>query len=247
MRRSRLSGFVLTAIAFPLCAGLGRATTIQTEGAGSAVTSIDRTATFDSLTSSNAVNLDTYQEGGLAITTASTSWGEDPALAPMDPFHGANGADRAFYATSNGSDTWVTIRTTDARKIFGIEFLYGNTWTTGDIFGPYPWGNHDAVLEWQTLDQNDNVISSGTVGGGPLLEMGTVVGFSDPNGFTSLQVQSTMPGQTIQALALDDLNVQLNPVPEPSSLGLIGGSLGVLVLGRRSRRSPVREVFGAGR
>jgi hypothetical protein len=236
MRGSRLLGFVVTGIAFQLCAGPGQATTIQTEGAGSAVTSIDRSATFDSLTSNNAVNLDTYQEGALSITTASTSWGEDPALAPMDPFHGANGADRAFYATANGSDTWVTIRTTDAQKIFGIELMYGNTWTTGDIYGQYPWGNHDAILEWQTLDQNDNVISSGSVGGGPLLEMGTIVGFYDPDGFTSLQVQSTLPNQSVQALALDNLNVQLQAVPEPSALLLLGTSMGVLGIGRWSRR-----------
>ncbi len=236
MRGPRLTGFAATWIAFQLCAGAGHATTIQTEGAGSAVTSIDRSASFDSLTSSNAVNLDTYQEGGLSITTASTSWGEDPTLATLDPFHGANGSDRAFYAMANGSDTWVTIATTDAQKIFGVEFMYGNTWTTGDIYGPYPWGNHDAILEWQTLDQNGNVISSGTVGGGPLLEMGTIVGFYDPSGFTSLQVQATLPNQTVQALALDNLKVQLQPVPEPSTLLLLGLSAGFLGIGRGSRR-----------
>jgi len=236
MRGPRLTGFAVAWIAFQLCAGAGHATTIQTEGAGSAVTSVDRSATFDSLTSSNAVNLDTYQEGGLSITTASTSWGEDPTLATLDPFHGANGADRAFYAMANGSDTWVTIATTDAQKIFGVEFMYGNTWTTGDIYGPYPWGNHDAILEWQTLDQNGNVISSGSVGGGPLLEMGTIVGFYDPNGFTSLQVQATLPNQTVQALALDNLKVQLQPVPEPSTLWLLGLGAGFLGIGRWSRR-----------
>lgn len=236
MSGSRLCGSAASALALLAFAGTGQAATIQTEGAGSAVTSIDRSASFDSLTSSNAVNLDTYQENGLAITTASTSWGEDPALAPMDPFHGANGSDRAFYAMANGSDTWVTIAATDAQTLFGVEFMYGNTWTTGDIYGPYPWGNHDAVLAWQTLDANDNVISSGSVGGGPLLEMGTIVGFYDPDGFASLQVQATMPNQTIQALALDNLNVQLQPVPEPSTLPLVALGAGLLGIGRRPAR-----------
>lgn len=236
MRGSRLTGFSATGLAVLSLAGAGQATTVQTEGAGSAVTSVDRSANFDSMTSNNAVNLDTYQEGGLSITTASTSWGEDPALALMDPFHGADGSDRAFYAMANGSDTWVTIAAADAQKVFGVEFMYGNTWTTGDIFGQYPWGNHDAVLEWQTLDANDNVISSGSVGGGPLLEMGTIVGFYDPDGFARLQVQATMPNQTIQALALDGLKVQLQPVPEPSTLLLVGLGAGLLSVGRRSRR-----------
>ncbi|HXK22722.1 MAG TPA: PEP-CTERM sorting domain-containing protein [Myxococcota bacterium] len=235
MRGSRPTGFVATGLALLSLAGASHATTTQTEGVGSSVTSVDRSANFDSMTSNNAVALDNYQENGLSITTASTSWGEDPALAPMDPFHGADGSDRAFYAMANGSDTWVTIATTDTQKIFAVEFMYGNTWTTGDIFGQYPWGNHDAVLEWQTLDANDQVISSGTVGGGPLLEMGTIVGFSDPDGFASLQMQATMPNQTIQALALDGLKVQLQPVPEPSTLTLVGVGAGLLGVARRSR------------
>lgn len=224
-----------TCLAF---SGPGMASTIQTEGAGSAVASSDRSATFDSMTSSNAVNLDTYAESGLSITTASTSWGEDPTLAQLDPFHGANGADHAFYAMANGSDTWVTIQTSDSRKLFGVEFLYGNTWTTGDIYGPYPWGNDNAVVHWQTWS-GGSLISSGTIGGGPLLQMGTILGFYDPAGFDTLLVDATIPnypGPYLQALALDNLNVQLSPVPEPETCAMMLAGLGFVGAAARRRK-----------
>lgn len=223
--------------------GAGIASTIQTEGSGSAVTSVGRSATFDSMTSSNAVNLDTYAENGLSITTASTSWGEDPTLAPLDPFHGANGADHAFYAMANGSDTWVAIQATDSKKIFGVEFMYGNTWTTGDIYGPYPWGNNNAVVNWQTWS-GGSMVSSGTIGGGPLLQMGTILGFYDPAGFDTLLVDATIPnypGPYLQAIALDNLNVQLAPVPEPETYALMLTGLGFVgAMARRSKQAKAR-------
>ena len=89
-------------------------------------------------------------------------------------------------------------------------------------------------------NRTDVVIASGTVGGGPLLEMGTTVGFFDRDGFTSLQVQATMPAQTVQALALDALRVQLQAVPEPSSAPVLGLGAGLLALGSGMRRADLR-------
>ena len=62
-----------------------------------------------------------------------------------------------------GNFDWVTIQTNDGKKIYGLEFLYGNGWTTGDIWGAYPWGNSAAYLEWKTL-VGGTVVSSGQVG-----------------------------------------------------------------------------------
>jgi len=56
----------------------------------------------------------------------------------------------------------VTIQTTDGKKIYGLEFLYGNGWTTGAIHGPYPWGNSGAYLDWKTL-VGGTIVSSGQV------------------------------------------------------------------------------------
>lgn len=203
--------FMIAAAACVVFGDRAYAVTTQTVGAGSAVTTLDRAATFDSLTSVNVVHLDIYSEGGLSITTSGDSWAADLTSAPtLDPFHGVNGTDRAFYAIAWGNNDWVTIQTTNLASIHGLEFMYGNTWTTGDIYGPYPWGNHGAALEWQTW-KNGSLVSSGIVT--PILEMGTIIGFSDAAGFDQLLVRSTIASSgdpTLQAIALDNLQVQLN-------------------------------------
>ncbi|MBI3834106.1 MAG: hypothetical protein HY287_07230 [Planctomycetes bacterium] len=189
------------------------AATIQTIGAGSAVTSIDRSATFGTLTSSNVVHLDTYSEGGLSITTSGDSWAADTDitwLTTFDPFHGANSPDRAFYSIAWGNEDWVTIKTTDSRKLFGVEFMYGNGWTMGQM--PYPWGNNGGIVDWQSWN-GDSMSYSGSVGGMQVLEMGTILGFYDPAGFDRMLVRCTHPqsgNPLLQVIALDNLNVQLS-------------------------------------
>jgi hypothetical protein len=216
MRRSNAIRLSIMGTTCVLFGGLLEAATIQTIGVGSAVSVVDRSATFDTLTSSNPVDLGNYSEGGLFITTGMTSWADDVNLAArLDPFHGANAPDRAFFCVSWENREWTSIRTTNQAVIHGVEFMYGNGWTTGDPYGPYPWGNPDAVLEWQTWRDNTNVFS-GSVGGTPLLQMGTIVGFYDPAGFDELLMKATIASSgdpTLNALALDNLNVMLTNVP----------------------------------
>jgi hypothetical protein len=108
-----------------------QAVTVQTLGAGSAVSVADRQATFDTLTSTHVVDLGNYQEGGLFITTGMTSWADDVNLAAkLDPFHGANAPDRAFFCVSWENPEWTSIRTTNLAVMHGVEFMYGNSWTT---------------------------------------------------------------------------------------------------------------------
>ncbi len=107
---------------------------------------------------------------------------------------------------------WTSVRTTNRAVIHGVEFIYGNGWTTGDIYGQYPWGNSGAVLVWQTWRDGTNV-SSGSV---PSLAMGTIVGFYDPAGFDELLMKaiSAASGDTnLNALALDNVNVMLTNIP----------------------------------
>jgi hypothetical protein len=188
--------------------------TLQTLGAGSAVSVVDRTATFDTLTSTHVVDLGNYSEGGLFITTGMTSWADDVNLAArLDPFHGATVPDRAFFCVSWDNPEWTSIRTTNRAIIHGVEFVYGNGWTTGDA--TYPWGNNNAMLVWQTWRDGTNV-TSGTVGDVSLLAVGTVVGFYDPAGFDELLMKATIAttaDTNSNALALDNVNVMLTNVP----------------------------------
>lgn len=196
-----------------------QAATLQTLGSGSAVSRVDCAATFDSLNANNVVHLDTYVEGALRVTTSGDSWAADLNLsAKLDPFHGANAPDRAFHGTAWGNEDWVTIQTTNSAAIYGVEFMYGNCWTTGDIYGPYPWGNDQGFVDWQTW-KNGVMVSSGQVGTISTLAMGTILGFYDPTGFDQLLVRCRIPGMSppnLQTIALDNLAVMLtNRPPAP--------------------------------
>src|SRR5574337_1794778 len=116
-RRNRIAFLALCLAASPWSAPAA-ATTLQTEGAGSAVTSVDRSAGFDALDyAHNDTHLDNFTEDGLAITTSGNSWvgyaPSDPNFTyDFDPVHGANGSDRTFYSVKDGNNDWVTIQTT---------------------------------------------------------------------------------------------------------------------------------------
>lgn len=215
------------------------AVTFQTFGDGSAVTSIDRQALFTGLDYlHNGTSLSDYTEDSLIVGTSGDSfsgWGPNvqpyfnPFHVPMDP------TTQAFYYPDGGSTEWVTIETADAQAIHAVEFLYGNGWTTGDIYG-VPWGNNLGFVEWQTLS-GGSLVSSGTIGPDPILPVGTVIGFWDVQGFDQLQVRCRIANAdpALQALAMDDLHVQLSPVPEPTSLAALG--FGALLAVRRLRAS----------
>ena len=192
------------------------ATTTQSLGSGSAVSTVDRTATFDALTASNTMELGNYSEGGLYITTGNQSWGADPPMAAkLDPFHGATAPDRGFFCVAYDNPEWTSIRTTNMAVMHAVEFVYGNGWTTGDIYGQYPWGNNAAILIWQTW-RNGTLVSSGSVGDTWMLPVGTVVGFYDPAGFDELMMKAIMltaADTNSNALALDNVNVMLTNLP----------------------------------
>ena len=175
------------------------AATLQTFGQGSAVTSIDRSTTFDGLDfAHNGTPLSDYQSNGLFVRTNGNSYygdntngqiGIDGVISSnspyFNPFHltSPSGPGASYinvgggfyfpYDGQFGNTDWITIQTTDAKPIYGLEFLYGNGWTNGDIYGPLPWGNNNAVLEWETYKAN-SLVSSGSL----TTNVGTVLGFS---------------------------------------------------------------------
>jgi hypothetical protein len=216
MRTSRLNRAAVIGLVCLSSAACIQAATVSTLGSGAAVTVVDRVATFDSLTSTNTIELGNYSEGGLYITTGNQSWGADPPMAAkLDPFHGATAPDRGFFCVAWDNPEWTSIRTTNNAVIHGVEFVYGNGWTTGDIYGQYPWGNNAAILIWQTW-RNGTLVSSGSVGDTSMLPVGTVVGFYDAEGFDELTMKAIMlttASTNSNALALDNVNVQLTSRP----------------------------------
>ncbi len=209
MRGAFVSAMIVGLLA--IC-GSVLAKTVQTIGAGSAVSSIDRFAVFDPL-AANGTPLSDYTENGLFIGVDGDSWIGD-GNPVFDPFHIPGIPYGPFYFPFGGSPGWVTIQTTDGMPIYALEFLYGNGWTTGDPYGQYPWGNNLAVVQWQ-LWSGGAMVASGVIGAGPLLEMGTVVGIYDTAGFDQLLVKCTIDNSIppdYQALAIDNLNVQTTPI-----------------------------------
>jgi hypothetical protein len=120
--------------------------------------------------------------------------------------------------------------------MYGVEFNAGT--------GYFDQMGSSAYFAWETQ------LNGVATGGGYFtldLSQAQVVGFSDLAGFDTLLVanyqtlEDAMGGITdtgSQALALDNLNVQLEPgsmvVPEPSTFALLG--LGIAFLGLRRRR-----------
>ena len=183
-------------------------------GTGSAVATVDRAATFPTLTIANTSELGAYSENGLSITTGNQNWGADPPPAPyvLNPFH-IDPTPSNFYAVAWANAEWVTIQTTDAKPIFGLEFMYGNTWTTGDLSGnpPYsPWGRYDATFEYQEW-RGGTMVDSGSVA---FLGLATIVGFYDSAGFDQLLVRATTASNgSTNAIALANVSAQLSAVP----------------------------------
>lgn len=198
------------------------AATIITTGAGSAVTTADRTATFDSLTTTG-VSLLNYQESDLQISV------NDTTFAGFDPFDGqGGGANSGFHYGTGGNTSFVTITSTTGSIFSGLEFLLGN----GN-------GGASTNVVWQTL------LDGVETGAGAFNTLKGVAGWSDALGFDTLRVGAfagtyTAFGQ-FQAIALDDLSVQFSnsvpAVPLPAGLPLMLAAFGAFGFVRRSKRA----------
>ncbi len=216
---------ILPCLGLILVCGVLTAAPIVTFGAGSAVTVADRVATFDSVVTGTP--LGAYTEGGLNITVPGSAYAE---FTPAPGFSGG------FHYPSGGANGPTVISPTDSAIMFAVEFNIGT--------GFYAQMGGTGYFAWETR------LGGTSTGGGYFtadLSQAQVAGFADLAGFDTLLVANyqglaeAMGGITpegYQALALDNLKVQLGPsdvvIPEPATFALAG--LGIALIGLRRRR-----------
>ena len=201
-----------------------------TTGIGSAVSSADRSATFDSVT--DGQDLSNYSEDGLRLAK--------PGDALCQPGSGCHFIFTGRYGFSGGhmytGDSGIlSIGTTDASKIVGLELLLGSGSISGDTTG-----------YWE-IYSNSILIGSGSI---PQFAFPQVIGFSDPSGFDELRIgmtSSATPPTSFgfdNVVAVDNVTAQLSStvqVPEPATLTLF--TLGLVGLGFTAFRRRCAQSF----
>lgn len=221
MKKSRPLGTLTGCLLFSIVAASGTASAISiTTGAGSAVSVIDRSATFDTITT-DGIDISAYSEGMLDISTPGGL-----SDVGFTAFTSGAGTVLGFYY-AGGNNDFTTITTSDSVEMFGLEFLIGHGFT----------GTLDTSVVWETYN-NGNLQDSGQFN----TTRGTVVGWSGTTGFDELRVGASTLGYAnfgdAQAIAIDNLSVQLSAVPLPATIWLFGsGLLGLLGITRRRRSS----------
>lgn len=191
---------------------------------GHTVARADFTLTFDAI--HDGTDLAVYEESGIFVTT--------PSLAYTGTwvFHGDERT-TGFHYANGGNESYTTIRGVN-KEVFGaVDFLFGNGWQSPESFVRYA-----------------TYLDGVRTGTGVAEAQGGIMRITDLGGFDELwlNAHNLSPAEfgTSQALALDDLHLQLwdaqmwqpqlEPaalVPEPRQFALFGAALLALSLVRR--------------
>jgi len=183
-----------------------QATIITTTGEGTAVTDIDRIATFDNISGS----LLGYTEDNILVSVDDTQC----CLESM-------------YYGSGGNDSFVTISTTDGIDFFGLELQIGSGYSSA---------MHNVVWEIKRDGITTGTGVLYDIYTSSLVNERVTLGWSDVGLFDTLLIGASLSsnnynafGQS-QAIALDNVKIDfgdIKQVPEPISillffLGFVG-------------------------
>jgi hypothetical protein len=212
------SSAILAALALFL-ATAAQAQVVQTSGSGSAVSSVEGSASFESYL---ALVANPYVEGGMSFTRTNLSFDNNGCgyAGCSDAFPGFSGN----YEYGTGNNGYFSMYADGGATFHGLEFILGSG------YGP---GNRH--VSWEAY-LDGSLVSSGST----MADMGTVIGFSSTSGFDELRYTDYF-SNFFSAPAFDEVRADFSgtssSVPEPASMMLFGTGLVALYgFGRKRRR-----------
>lgn len=200
---------------------VAQAQVTQTVGAGSAVSVVHASASFES---QNALFDNPYLEGGLSFSRTNLSFDNNTCGFAGCAGHAGFAGFQGNYMYGAGTGGYFTMKAAAGQYFSGLEFLLGN--------------GYQNTAQWNaqwTAFRNGSQVGTGTLS---LYAAGDILGLSSATGFDELQY-TDLDGYA--APAFDEVRAQYaseSVVPEPGTWMLMAS--GLLVLGgavRRKRQS----------
>lgn len=209
-----LSAALSVAIVAPAAAAV-----VQTQGAGTAVTTVSAAANFESQDATGT----SYTEDGLSFNAV--GMGGNPCGYAGCGYYFTYFSGNYMYGSNTGA--YFTMTAATGKRFSGLEFIAD----TG-------YGANPFYFQWEA-DLNGNVVGSGTGSAG----RGAILAFASTTGFETLRWTASyvnnFNGGT--APAFDSVRAQYldsTSVPEPGSISLMGlAALGLVAARRRSSRT----------
>ena len=224
-----MKNFVLGVVAVLALPAAANAQIALSTGAGSAVTTVDAIADFESV---NALTDNPYLEGGLSFSRTGLTFDNNSCGFAGCVGHVGFTGFSGNYMYGVGSGGFFEIATTGTDIFTGLEFVLGTGFFTST-----------ADISWEAF------LSGGSVGlGSGTFDAGTVLGFSGGS-FDMLRFSSD-GSAGLQAPAFDTVRAQLTAdvgvVPEPATwaMMLVGfGFVGAAMRSAKRRQARVNFAF----